>query len=198
MKKASFLERMGAYIIDIWILFLVTSLVSTFVTFNHDKVKDLNNESNNLTDMVLNKEIGLTTYISEYASIFQEIDTNNAIYNVVNAFLIIVFFIIIPYFNDGKTIGKTIMKIKVIRDDGSYLSLNNLVIRNFITTSLAYMMLSLSLLYIIPSVPYFLITVILGIMQVLLVILSVFMIIYRRDGRGLQDVIVHTSVVKVK
>ena len=197
MKYASFLERLGAYIIDLWLVFLVTSLIATFVNFNQDKVKVLNEQINDLTDQALNEDISFMTYVEDYASIAQDIDKNNAIYNVVNAFMIIGFFIVIPYFNDGKTLGKKIMKIKVVRDDGELLSMNNLVIRNFITTSLAYMMLSLSLLYITPSMFYFLATIIFGFLQILLVILSAFMVIYRRDKRGFHDVLAHTSVIKI-
>ena len=94
------------------------------------------------------------------------------------------------------SIGKRILKIKVVRDDGELLSLNNLVIRNFITTSLAYMLISLSLLYITPTMFYFWIILFLSFMQFLLVILSAFMVIYRRDKRGLHDMLAHTSVIK--
>ncbi len=196
MEYASFKERLGAYIIDVWIVFLVTSLIATFVDFNQDKVKVLNAEIDELTSRVLNNEISFDTYFGEYASIAQDIDRNNAIYNVVNAFVIIGFFIVIPYFNDGMSIGKRILKIKVVRDDGELLSLNNLVIRNFITTSLAYMLISLSLLYITPIMFYFWIILFLSFMQFLLVILSAFMVIYRRDKRGLHDMLAHTSVIK--
>ncbi len=196
MEYASFKERLGAYIIDVWIVFLVTSLIATFVDFNQDKVKVLNAEIDELTSRVLNNEISFDTYFGEYASIAQDIDRNNAIYNVVNAFVIIGFFIVIPYFNDGMSIGKRILKIKVVRDDGELLSLNNLVIRNFITTSLAYMLISLSLLYITPTMFYFWIILFLSFMQFLLVILSAFMVIYRRDKRGLHDMLAHTSVIK--
>ena len=196
MEYANFKERLGAYIIDVWIVFLVTSLIATFVDFNQDKVKVLNAEIDELTSRVLNNEISFDTYFGEYASIAQDIDRNNAIYNVVNAFVIIVFFIVIPYFNDGMSIGKRILKIKVVRDDGELLSLNNLVIRNFITTSLAYMLISLSLLYITPTMFYFWIILFLSFMQFLLVILSAFMVIYRRDKRGLHDMLAHTSVIK--
>ena len=196
MEYAGFKERLGAYIIDVWIVFLVTSLIATFVDFNQDKVKVLNAEIDELTSRVLNNEISFDTYFGEYASIAQDIDRNNAIYNVVNAFVIIGFFIVIPYFNDGMSIGKRILKIKVVRDDGELLSLNNLVIRNFITTSLAYMLISLSLLYITPTMFYFWIILFLSFMQFLLVILSAFMVIYRRDKRGLHDMLAHTSVIK--
>ena len=196
MEYANFKERLGAYIIDVWIVFLVTSLIATFVDFNQDKVKVLNAEIDELTSRVLNNEISFDTYFGEYASIAQDIDRNNAIYNVVNAFVIIGFFIVIPYFNDGMSIGKRILKIKVVRDDGELLSLNNLVIRNFITTSLAYMLISLSLLYITPTMFYFWIILFLSFMQFLLVILSAFMVIYRRDKRGLHDMLAHTSVIK--
>ena len=197
MRYASFLERLGAYIVDLWLVFLVTSLIATFVNFNQDKVKVLNEQINDLTDQALNEDISFMTYLEDYGAIAQDIDKNSAIYNVVNAFVIIGFFIVVPYFNDGKTVGKTIMKIKVVRDDGELLSMNNLVIRNFITTSLAYMMLSLSLLYITPSMFYFIATIIFGFLQILLVILSAFMVIYRRDKRGFHDVIAKTSVIKI-
>ena len=78
------------------------------------------------------------------------------------------------------------------------LTLTALIIRNIIVNGLGYTLLSIILLFIFPSNLYFIILSILGIIQFLLVITSCFMIIYRKDLRGLEDIFSQTNVVSIK
>ena len=60
------------------------------------------------------------------------------------------------------------------------------------------MLLIMLLLYVTPKSIYFSGMVILGFIQFLLVIISAFMVLYRHDQRGLQDILTNTKIEEVK
>ena len=183
--KASFKRRLGAYLIDIILLGMVLMIVYTILP-----------EGQNIH--ALNQEISFGTYLYRYANVIHDLDTERALYSVINAFLIIGYFIAIPYFQDGQTLGKKLFNIKVKRNDGELIALNDLLLRSLIIHGLGYMMVSLACIYILPAMPYFIVTTIFGFIQIFLVILCLLMVLYRKDKRGLHDMIAKTSVVVVK
>ncbi len=195
--KASFKRRLGAYLIDIILLGMVLMIVYTILPEGQN-IHALNQEMNEITELALNQEISFGTYLYRYANVIHDLDTERALYSVINAFLIIGYFIAIPYFQDGQTLGKKVFNIKVKRNDGELIALNDLLLRSLIIHGLGYMMVSLACIYILPAMPYFIVTTIFGFIQIFLVILCLLMVLYRKDKRGLHDMIAKTSVVVVK
>lgn len=195
--KASFKKRLAAYLIDMILIGMVLMIVYTILPEGRN-IHALNQEMNEINELALNKEINLGTYLNRFAIIIHDLDTERAIYNVINAFLIIGYFVAIPYFQDGQTLGKQVFNIKVKRNDNELIGLNDLLVRSLMIHGLGYMMISLACVYILPPIPYFLITTIFGFIQILLVILCLLMVLYRKDRRGLHDMVAKTSVVTVK
>lgn len=195
INKASLLKRLLAYLIDITLVFIIIILIETILPKNSN-IEILNQELNQTTDEYFNKQINFSVYFNQMALIFKDLDKERIMYSVINAILIFIYFIFIPYFFDGKTLGKKIFKIKTIRNDKECLSLKNLVVKNMIDTGLMYMLLSLALIYILPDTSYFTFTLFLSIFQIGLVITSFVMIIKRKDKRGLNDILSGTKVIE--
>lgn len=195
INKASWLKRLLAYLIDITLVLTIIILIGTILPKNSN-IEILNQELNQTTDDYFNKQIDFSVYFNQMALIFRDLDKERIMYSVINAILIFIYFIFIPYFFDGKTLGKKIFKIKTIRNDKEYLSLKNLVVKNMIDTGLMYMLLSLALIYILPGTSYFTFTLFLSIFQIGLIITSFIMIIKRKDKRGLNDILSGTKVIE--
>ena len=195
--KANYFKRFSAYIIDIMLLGLLLLVVNYFLPDNNN-VNVLNQELNTINELVLKDDISAGTYIVRFASVIHDLDKERIMINIINAIMIIGYFIGVPYFKEGKTFGNYMVGIRIVREDKEYLSLNNLLIRNIIINGLGYLLLSLVFIYILPSLSYFIIVSILGFIQILLVIISAFMIIYRKDKRGLQDILSNTKVISDK
>lgn len=192
--KASFKKRLGAYLIDSIILSIILSIFSCLLPTSSNVV-NLEKQWDMDVDSYLNNEISTKEVIYNYSLIAHDIDKENVGLSIVNGFFILIYFVIYPFFNDGQTFGKKIFKIKIKKEDGQ-LSMNDLIIRNFIVNGLLTLLVSLALIYILPSMSYFITISILNFIQFTLVIISAFMIIYRSDKKGLQDIITHTSVVE--
>ena len=192
--KANFKKRLGAYLLDSIILSIVLGICSSFIPASSNVI-NLHKQWDMEIDSYLNNEISTKEVINNYSMIAHDIDKEQVGLSIINGFFILIYFVIYPFFNDGQTLGKKVFKIKIKKDNGD-LSMNDLIIRNFIVNGLLTLLVSLALIYILPSMSYFITISILNFIQFILVIVSAFMIIYRSDKKGIQDIITHTSVVE--
>lgn len=191
-NKASLLRRILAFLIDFALVTIVVVAISSLLPKNNN-IDVLNREFN---DTVSNMEnVSFSVFFNQMALIYKDLDQARIMYSVINAVMIFIYFIFIPYFFDGKTVGKKILKIKTVRNDKECLSLKNLVIKNMIDTGLMYMLFSLMLIYILPGYSYFIFVIALSILQISLIVASICMIIKRKDKRGLNDILSGTKVV---
>lgn len=191
-NKASLLRRILAFLIDFALVTIVVVAISSLLPKNNN-IDVLNREFN---DTVSNMEnVSFSVSFNQMALIYKDLDQARIMYSVINAVMIFIYFIFIPYFFDGKTVGKKILKIKTVRNDKECLSLKNLVIKNMIDTGLMYMLFSLTLIYILPGYSYFIFVIALSILQISLIVASICMIIKRKDKRGLNDILSGTKVV---
>lgn len=191
--NASFIKRLSAYIIDITLVGAIIMLIYYFIP-ETKKVTDLQLDVAILNENYLNKQINTGEYINDYSILMHNLDNERIILVVINFIMIFSYFVIIPFFTHGKTLGKYILGIK-IKPNKEKLTIISLFIRNIVTNGLGYLLLSALALLIIPENLYFYAITILGITQFLLVIISTFMIIYKKDRRGLQDILSNTDVV---
>lgn len=197
MKGEGIKRRAIAYLIDMLLCAIVILVCTTFLKPKQN-VAVLNLELNTINELALNHEISINTYLNRYADIIHDLDREKVMVNLINCIFIMGYFVILPYFFEGQTLGKRIMGLKIRRRDGELLMLTDLIIRNLIINGLGFLLISLCILYIAPSMIYFIVATLLGILQILLVIVSVFMVIYRKDNRGLHDVLSETIVVREK
>jgi len=100
-----------------------------------------------------------------------------------------------PYFLNGQTLGKKLLKIKVAEENK--LTITSLVIRNLIINGLGYMLITLLLIYTMPANIYFIITSILSIVQLVLMIIILIGLIKNNDNLVIHDKLSHTKVVNV-
>lgn len=196
--EATFKKRLLAYLIDLFILsFLVVIIISIFNIDNNGTLISLNKELTNIEEEYIEERITFNDYIKEYASINYMIDKQEFLVNIINAILVIFLYILIPYFLDGQTIGKKILKIKIVKNNNKKLDLNTLIIRSILINYLGYMLITLGLIFILNSFSYFIVGLILTILELLLVIISSFMVLYKSEKRGIHDILVNTKVIDV-
>lgn len=194
MKKASLKLRLFAYLVDNIIVLLIMFLISKIIS--NEEITELNRNLNSIIELFIDKKINFSIYFSEISIIYQKLDVASALINVTNALIIFIYFVVIPYFFDGKTIGKFIFKIKTIRNDKELLTFKNLILKNIIDTGLINMLISLVLMYLLSPKSYFISTQILVLIQIILLIISFNMIRKRKDKRGLNDIISGTKVIE--
>lgn len=190
-------KRLLAYVLDIVILFIFTFIALLFVP-NSSRVQELSMNGNKLSELVLEETITISEYIKSSARIMQDIDKLEIIPNIINIFFVVLLFIVVPYITKGQTLGMIISKIKVIKTNREEPSILDYILRTFYLYFLGYMLITILLVNLLPSLAYFVIASILLFLQISLVIISFFMLLYRHDRRGLCDILTKTKVVKCK
>lgn len=191
--KVSFRDRLLAYLIDVLIMLLFSVGISYLLNIN---ISYISSEFDVIKDSYFSGDIGFREYLYRYSLISYAIDRKQLLLYVINLVYVFTYYVLVPFFNAGKTFGKSFIKIRVIGTNGNYLSLFSLILRAFITVGLFSQLLSILLLNLNDGLLYFIIVSIVNFIQFLLVIISAFMIIYRRDKCGLEDIISHSKVVK--
>ncbi len=193
--KASLKKRMTAYLIDIIIMLAILGLIN--ILYKPDNTS-LNNNLNLLTLSYASGDINFIQYLTQSSELYKQIDLNNIIINIINVIYIISYFIVLPYFNNGQTIGKKIADINVRATSNGKLTITKLFIRNLIINGLFYLIAVIICSLLVPANYYFITVTILGIIQIGLILASMFMVIYRKDKKGLHDLIARTWVASAK
>ncbi len=193
--KAPLNIRIKAYLIDIIISVIVLSLLGLF--YNPDNTI-LNNQMDKVSLDYYNGEINFSEYITDTSNLYKQIDENNIILNIINAIFIIVYFVIYPYFNKGKTIGKSIMRIEVRAISNKKITILKLLIRNLIVSGLIYLIMIIICTYIVPGNLYLIIISALAVIQIVLILITMIMVLSRKDKKGLHDLLAGTWVASEK
>lgn len=191
-----FKKRLFAYIIDLLILNVILSFVGIFFETTSN-MTNLSNELIELSNNFINGTVDSITYINRYSIINYSIEKEVFLSNLVNVIISICYFVIIPLYNNGASIGKKIMKIKIIGNDTDA-SANSLIIRYLLMDGIGVSIISLCLLFVLKDMNYMISVSILSFLQFIVVISSIFMVLYRRDFKSLPDLIAGTKVIEVE
>lgn len=188
------IKRTIAYLID---LLFITSfmMIITYVLPQDLKSQKIKTEIDQIGEAYASSEMDQMTYFMTLSSLEKKLDQKEAILVVIDSILIVIYYIIIPYFF-GTTLGRQLMKLKLTNIEGNKISLMSLFLRVFIMNGLFASILIVFGILVIPENFYLSFVSILAILQVLTLIVSFFMIKYRRDSLGLEDIFSHSRVIK--
>lgn len=195
--KAYFLQRLVSYLIDFFIvIFIVTGI--TFFIPTSDTYKEAYKEANEISDLYFNGEISNSGYLSRYGDVSYTMAKETIVVTVINLVVTIAYFGSYSYYMNGQTIGKKIMKIRVVNKDNSNVGHGILIFRTAVIYGVIESIISLIILQFISSDMYLYAITPLEILQYIFVLISLFMIMFRKDGRGFHDILFKTKVVSLK
>lgn len=192
--KALFIQRLGAFLIDIMLVSMFASLITVpFTKENHnDKLAERAIE---IQQQYMDKKITIEDYMDEYSSIYYKMSRNNGLLSLVIIILNILYFIVYQFYNDGRTMGKKLMGIKVVSDDKD-LNMDQLVLRSLIANFILVDIIVFVFMLFVPSNLFIYCAGFVQLIQYIVVFISVFMIMFRKDGRGLHDIFTRTKVIR--
>ena len=192
--KASFFKRMGAFVIDYFIVLVIASLIT--MGFNTNKNNDLNSQMNQLISDYQNEKITIDEYKDETYKLNYELQKENIIVNIVTITLYIGYFVVFATLNKGQTLGKKLLKIRVVNKNNDKPSIWNMLVRSLFIYNIISILFSTVAVNLLNINTFTYIYTTLGYIEYFVIIISFFMVIYKKDGRGLHDMIAGTNVIE--
>lgn len=191
--KVNYYRRFSSFLIDILLLALFFMVAYYFID-DSDKVIEINENIAKISEQAIKHDISMKDYMVKFSENIYELDKERVLQTGFNILVIILYFIIVPIITKGYTLGMYILGIKI----SGKINVATMFLRNLVATGLLYLILSFILVYFVKDTTYFISLTILGFIQFLLVIISTFMIIYRHDKQGIQDILSGTRIVNIK
>ena len=190
--KANFIQRALAYLLDA----IIISFIFSIITIGFKPNTDIEEKYNEVYDNYINGEITAEQYLEEYTDVLYDMQKANALPNAINTLLIIVYFIVFQYLNKGQTIGKKLLKIKIVNEDKKDISISQMLIRGIMIYSILSSLINIILFFNVSRKIYMVSYLSIGAIETLVLFLSAIFILYRNDKRGLHDIVSKSIVIK--
>lgn len=188
----SFFKRLAAYFIDVILITIITSIISA--GFTSTKYEETYEKYENLKLKYSTQEITVEEYNKQVGPLYYDLQKSSVEVSVITVALSIAYFIVFQYLNKGQTIGKKLLGLRV-QENGKDPSLKAIIIRTIIVDSILSGTLAIILLYILNKNNYYSIYNIIATIEMIFVFITALFILYRKDKKGLHDVLAHTEVI---
>ncbi len=203
--KVKTTNRVLAYILDIALISLVVSMINSikFINPNYDNYIEAVTNYNEISDSYVNGEIAENDLYDLINEEYYNMNKYAVIPYVVIIISLILYFGVFQKFNNGQTLGKKIMHIKVVGKDNENPSLIKYLVRLIFTYfieigALIPIILNIILLFILKGKTYLVTTISINVMFLMLSIVSLILVISRKDGKAIHDLVAGTKVVSEK
>lgn len=191
--KPYIFKRVIAYLIDLIIISSIPAILLNF-TESYQNYIDNSNQSIILMEQLMNNEITK----EEYDKSNYEITKSNVDMTMIISAISLVYHVIFCYCRDGRTLGKQLMGIKIVSNNGKKLHINNYLIRTLlINVILVYIVNGVMVLFLNEN-DYIIWYDRFSTAYSCFLLTSLIFMFYRNDGRGLHDIIANTKVINVK
>ena len=196
-EKPFLLKRVVAYLIDmIFVSVLATAISLVFINnTNYGKQAE---QLIKLTEKYANKEITVEEFSQQSEELNYYLTKESVGTTIVTFSVAIVYYVVLCYYCNGITLGKYLMKLRIVSANENKLNAGNYLLRalfaNLILSNLISIVFVLSMnkdtfTSIYPKIN--------NVLSLFLLVTMLF-IMYRNDGRGLHDLIANTKVISTK
>lgn len=192
--KAQFSKRCFAYIIDVFIVLVLSSLITGLIPIS-EKAQNLTETLNDVVNKTTEKEISITEYNKLLKDINYDLSKETIMTSLITIVIYLLYFVVLPMYNNSQTFGKKLMKLELKTLDGGKPTINNLLFRALILYGLANNLIGLILIMFLKKPIYINVTSVLNTFQTSIIVISIVMMIISKDGRGIHDLVGNTVVI---
>ena len=193
--KPMFTKRLCAYLIDYLIISFIAALVAC-AFIDGDQMIESNERLQKVTNEISTSVELDTLKYEELIDAYYDTSRYQGIITLCELVLVIGYYIVYQIYNDGQTIGKKLMKIKVVstKDD---LTMNQMIFRSCLSTPLVINLFSLFLISFVSKYTYFYGLLVIETLFWLILLVSICMAMFNKSGLALHDKLFNTEVVKI-
>ena len=193
--KAMFSQRILAFLIDLVLISVITSFITVFVPVN-DTATKLYEEQNKVLEGYVEGTVSMEEYVNQMVDLSYDISKQTVIVSIVTIVISLLYYVVYPCYNNGQTLGKKLMKIKIKKIDESDLSMNDLLIRGMVNNSILVNIVNVIFVLFLSKNIFLSASSLVSVIQYLVLIISLIMIAFTRNSRGLHDLAAKTEVVQ--
>ncbi len=200
MKENLVMKRIGAYIIDLFVimLFVMVLPVMKFINPKYDEYSKYNEQYEEVLNRYMNNEINQEEFTNETKDIAYSLNKSGYVYIIGNIIIVFLYYGGFVTITKGQTLGKKLMGIKIVSNkEDRELKPIHYFLRAFILNGVIMYIVTLIALCFNKDT-YFMIYQIASICNQTLLLVIFAMILFNKDNRGLHDIIAGTKVVSVR
>lgn len=187
------LKRIVAYLIDVCLISFVIWLLNYLPI---DPYKDKYNETYETYQKYVENSNGSSSNEDELKTFTYDLAKYRTYSSVYSAVALIAYFGVIQYALKGQTVGKKIMKIRVVSNNDKKLNVWNYILRIVILNNIIFTFINIGGVYVLNIDKYYYLSYVVSMLTSLVSLLILMMIMFRHDGRGLHDYLANTKVVE--
>ena len=194
------LKRVMAYIIDVLIFSIVLTPIINWSVIN-PYVDEYTENYSEYTELIEQANAGeIDTETDEYKDKIVDLNYNINKYKVISSSISVVgfllYFAVLQWALKGQTIGKKIMKIRVVaNNEDKKLNVGNYILRSLILNNIIFSIILIIGVYIFKAPGYYTLSMVISYLQLLVMSLIMLMVVLRKDYRGLHDFVAGTKVI---
>lgn len=195
MKPVSY-KRILAYLIDIFIVICIATILTIFIPVSEEYTNQMN-ELNAVLEDYSSGDISETEYLEKFNDISYIVNKESVQVSIVSVVLSTIYFVVLAYYMNGQTFGKKIMKIQVVSANSKKLTMNNYLIRSLLVDSILMNTISIIAILFLEKSSYLKVYDVTSTIFGAIYVVIFAMILFRQDGRGLHDLLANTKVISL-
>lgn len=194
MKKPT-LRRIGAYIVDIIVITMISSMFVRieFLNPKYDEYEKAYNEYIDFTSEVINNPEKVND--SNLNDITYNLSKTGLATSIITLVVTTLYFVGFQYINRGQTLGKKLFKIQVVDSENKKLKFYQVLVRALLIDKIATNAISAILISTLSKDTYLTGSQYVELVDMAIMAASFILIMFREDGKGLHDMIAGTKVV---
>lgn len=193
--KALFSQRFVAFMIDLILVSFITSLVTAIIPTN-SSIDKLYDQQVKIVKNYTARKITMQEYVNQLVDINYDIAKQTGIITLVSIAISLLYYVLYVYKNDGQSIGKKMMKIKIQKKDkDKELTMNDLLFRTMILQGTLVSIIGFCTILFLDKDTYLATNSLLNLIQYSILIISFFLIAFTKERQGLHDMVAKTEVV---
>lgn len=189
-----FFKRILAYLIDCFILFFAMIVVNLFIPISGN-VNELNTRLSDVMNKYMAEEISIEEFTEESEDISYDLTKATYISSIAGIVVYILYFVVYQAYNNGQTLGKRWLKIQVVKNDGSAVDMNNLLVRGLIPYGLLVNFILVIAIMFFSKNMFLNISHILGNIHNIVIFVTIIMMMIK--SRGIHDYLSKTKVEEI-
>lgn len=199
MFKSITTKRILAYIVDIFIVTLISSMFAGIEFLNPylEKQNEVTIEYNEKLEEYISqtediKDLSNSEFMTDYT---YDVSYYGVYTSIITLIVTILYFVVFQYYNEGKTIGKALFDIIVVDKNIKRVKINHLLIRSLIIHSIITNTILIISIFLLKKDAFLVISNIIGIIEMGIIIICIIMIMFREDKRLIHDLLAGTKVI---